>query len=112
MVVFDTCDKENFMNQYDFLDALGYFAADYNWEYVDNRLTGVSRRGRNRGKTFNPVTAVANSYGLGFYPSNKRGTERAARALGITQELANAVYSQSNRGHAQIVRGKMLSTVL
>lgn len=97
------------MNQHEFLDSLYNFSNQYRWEYSDNRLVGVSTRGKTKGIVFNPVTAVANSFGLGVFPSTKRGTERAARALGITNELANAVYSQSNRGHAQIVRGKMLN---
>lgn len=100
------------MNQYEFLEALSGIVNQYDWDYVNNRLTGVARRGKARGVVFNPVTALANSYGLGVYPATKRGTASAARVLGITQELANAVHSQSNRGHAQIVRGKMLSTLL
>lgn len=99
------------MNQYEFLTSLANVAHLYNWEYDENRLVGTSRRGKTRGLLFNPVTAVANSLGLGVFSPNKRGTERAARAIGITQELANAVYSQSNRGHAQIVRGKMLDVL-
>lgn len=101
------------MNQYEFLEALASVASQYSWSYVDNRLVGVSKRGTTKGLSFNPVTAVANSYGLnGVYPSTKRGTLAAGSSLGITKELANAVHSQSNRGHAQIVRGKMLNTVL
>ena len=100
------------MNQYEFLESLESVANSYSWDYVDNRLVGISRRGKTKGMSFNPVTAVANSFGLGVFPSTKRGTLRAARVLGLTEELANAVHSQSNRGHAQIVRGKMLNTVL
>jgi hypothetical protein len=99
------------MNQYEFLQALSSVVNQYDWDYLNNRITGVARRGKAKGIVFNPVTAVANSFGFGAYPSTKRGTERAARVLGLTQELANAVYSQSNRGHAQIVRGKMLNTL-
>jgi hypothetical protein len=100
------------MNQYEFLQALEGVASQYSWTYVSNRLVGVSKRGTTKGLSFNPVTAVANSYGLGFYETTKRGTLRAGSKLGITEELATAVHSQSNRGHAQIVRGKMLNTVL
>ena len=100
------------MNQYEFLEALDSVATQYSWSYVGNRLVGVSKRGTTKGLSFNPVTAVANTYGLGFYESTKRGTLSAGKKLGITEELANAVHSQSNRGHAQIVRGKMLNTVL
>src|SRR5210317_1060115 len=95
------------MNQNEFLTALSKVSNGYKWDYyTDNRLLGV--RG---GRTFNPVTAVAHSQGHGFFPANKKGTVRAAKKLGMTTNLANAIYSQSNRGHAQIVRGKMLSTV-
>jgi hypothetical protein len=95
------------MTQNEFLTVLSNCVGSYNWDYyTDNRLLGI--RG---GRTFNPVTAVAYSKGHGFFPSNKKGTMSAARKLGITSNLANAIYSKSNRGHAQIVRGKMLSTV-
>jgi hypothetical protein len=99
------------MNQYEFLESLQNFSREYSWKYTQNRLVGVGCRGKNRGRVFNPVTAVANSFGLGYFPNTKRGILSAAKALGITQELANSVYSQSNRGHAQIVRGKMLTVV-
>jgi len=92
------------MNQNEFLSLFEKCSSNYTWEYVDNRLIGT----RN-GKFFNPVTAVAYSSTLGYNPPTKRGTRRAGRLLGITPELANAVHSQSNRGHAQIVRGKMLN---
>lgn len=100
------------MNQYEFLNALQKVSREYSWNYLDNRLVGVLHKGRDRGTVFNPVTAVAYSLGFGLFAQTKRGTERAARALGMTPELAGAVYSQSNRGHAQIVRGKMLDAIL
>jgi len=99
------------MNQVEFLEALATVGNQYVWSYDSNRLTGISRRGTNRGVAFNPVTAVANSSGVGVFRNTKRDTLRAARAIGMSPELANAIYSQSNRGHAQIVRGKMLSTL-
>ena len=95
------------MNQNEFLNALSKVSNGYKWDYyTDNRLLGV--RG---GKTFNPVTAVAYNLGHGFFPTTKRGNLPAARKIGVNPNLATAIYSQSNRGHAQIVRGKMLSTV-
>ena len=97
--------------QTEFLDTLTRVSSAYSWEYVDNGIIGVARRGQHKGKTFNPVTAVAGSLGSGYFKNTKRGTERAARAIGITPQLAMAVYSGSNRGHAQIVRGKILETV-
>lgn len=92
------------MKQNEFLNLFEKCSTNYSWEYVGNRLIGT--RG---GKTFNPVTAVAYSSNLGYNPTTQRGTHRAAKMLGITPQLANAVHSQSNRGHAQIVRGKMLN---
>jgi hypothetical protein len=95
------------MTQNEFLTALSTVANGYNWDYyIDNRILGI--RG---GKTFNPVTAVAHSLHGTYYPQTKRGTLQAARKLGMTVSLATAIYSQSNRGHAQIVRGKMLKVV-
>jgi len=95
------------MNQNEFLTTLSKVSSGYKWDYyTDNRLLGV--RG---GKTFNPVTAVAHSLGHGVFPTTKRGTLQAARKIGMNSNLATAIYSQSNRGHAQIVRGKMLSTL-
>lgn len=95
------------MTQNEFLENLSNVSGQYNWDYyTDNSLLGV----RN-GRTFNPVTAVAYSTGSGFFPSNKRGTLQAARKIGISSGLATAIYSHSNRGHAQIVRGKMLQTL-
>ena len=99
------------MNQTEFLTALETVSSRFSWTYTNNRLVGTGRRGAVRGVTVNPVTAVALTSGLGTFPNTKRGAVRAARQLGMSQELAMAVYSQSNRGHAQIVRGKMLSTV-
>lgn len=99
------------MTQATFLHTLTGVSSAYSWEYVDNKIVGVARRGQHKGKTVNPVTAVAASVGRGYFENTKRGTERAARAIGITPQLAMAVYSGSNRGHAQIVRGKMLGTL-
>ena len=95
------------MTQYDFLKTLNKVYKGYSWDYADNQLVGM--RG---GRSFNPVTAVAFSTGYGYHPNTKRGTTAAAKAIGVTNALANAVYSQSNRGHAQIIRGKMCDTVL
>ena len=96
------------MTQEEFLNQLGQVFNKYKWSYEKNLLKGMVSRGNNKGMSFNPVTAVARSTGVGVFPSTKRGTLQAARALGITKELALAVISSSNRGNAQIVRGKML----
>lgn len=95
------------MNQNEFLNTLSNVANNFKWDYyTDNRILGIRA-----GKTFNPVTAVAHALTRNYYPPTKRGTLQAAKKIGMTESLATAIYSQSNRGHAQIVRGKMLSTV-
>lgn len=99
------------MTQTNFLAKLSQYAKSYSWNYISNKFVGVMKRGSHRGSTFNAVTAVAYSLGVGYFENTKRGTQRAARAIGITPQLAMAVYSASNRGHAQIVRGKMLDVL-
>jgi len=92
------------MNQNEFLNLFEKCSGGYNWEYSGNRLEGPRA-----GRVFNPDTAVAFTCNLGYNPPTKRGTLKAARLLGISRALAMAVHSTSNRGHAQIVRGKMLN---
>ena len=94
------------MTQDEFLTELSTVLSKYEWTYVNNTLQAVVRRGKDKGLVFNPITAVARSTRVGTYPNTKRGTLRAARALGVTEQLALAVLSRSNRGHAQIVRGR------
>ena len=99
------------MTQEAFLTELSGVFSKYEWTYVNNTLQAVVKRGKDKGLVCNPITAVARSMRLGVYPSTKRGTLRAAKSLGITEQLALAVLSRSNRGHAQIVRGKMLEAL-
>jgi hypothetical protein len=98
------------MNQSDFVKELSAIEYQYSWSYENGQLIG-ERIMLPHGK-FNPITAVCYS-NTGFkYPKTRLGTIRAARKLGITSQLAEAIMSTSNRGHAQIIRGKMLRTVL
>ena len=53
------------MNQEQFLQTLSQTTNSYNWSYEGNRIVGVARNGADRGKTFNPVTAVARTQRLG-----------------------------------------------
>ena len=99
------------MTQEDFLTELSGVFSKYEWTYVNNTLQAIVKRGKDKGLVFNPVTAVARSTRLGCFPNTKRGTLRAARVMGITEQLALAILSRSNRGHAQIVRGKMLEAL-
>jgi hypothetical protein len=76
------------MNQVEFLETLSSVYGAYNWQYVNNRFVGTGRRGKAKGSIFNPVTAVAYSVNGTYYENTKRGTQRAARSLGMTTQLA------------------------
>jgi phage-related tail protein len=75
----------------------------------------MGRRGKVKGVSLNPVTAVAYKLGKGVFASNKRGTTQAGKALGLTKTFTENLYqattNQSNRGHSQVVRGKIRSAL-
>ena len=99
------------MNQTEFLNVFSQVAGSYDWSYDNNNLTAKVTRGKFRGSTVNPITAVTLTTQSQYFPNTKRGTLQASRSIGISPQLALAVYSTSNRGHAQIVRGKLLDLV-
>ena len=99
------------MNQQTFLEALSQTTKAYSWSYDHNRIVGVARNGTARGQRFNPITAVARTMRLGTFANTKRGTVQAARALGRTTGTVNSVLSTSNRGNAQVVRGRLLESL-
>ena len=91
------------MKQKEFLSALSAISGGFDWEEVNGRM--VSNSGNRR---YNPVTAVCESLTGAYYPDNKRGTLSASRKLGLSLNLALDVYKpSSNRGHAQVLRGKV-----
>ena len=86
------------------------------WNVEDNKsIAAVKTRGPAKGKTFNPVTAVAHKLGLGTFGHTKRDTLKAGTAIGLPREFTSHVYdattSVSNRGNAQVVRGKIRSAL-
>ena len=94
------------MDQSTFLNTFSTISSSYNFRRDGTQLVG------NVGEhKFNPITALCHQYNGKLYRNNKRETLRAARTIGMSQELALAVYSKSNRGHSQVVRGKMLQIV-
>lgn len=83
----------------------------YNAYVNDNSIVIEGRSGKASGNKFNPVTLVAfQSTGV-LYKNNKRETQRAGRALGLSTNFTNQVYDASkgvtNRGNAQVVRGRV-----
>jgi hypothetical protein len=78
----------------------------------DNSIVGTHKK---TGTQLNPVTALASVRGVGNFAPNKRDTLKAGAALGLTREFVehaiNASNSVSNRGNAQVVRGKIRSAL-
>ena len=71
------------MERNDFYQALSAAPVAYDWAINDsNSITATVTRGKYKGQTFNPVTAVANYLGAGSFGSNKRETLKAGTALG------------------------------
>jgi hypothetical protein len=104
------------MQTNEFYKSLTTLPVSYNWTVGTNKsITATKTRGKGRGEAFNPVTAVAQAQGLGTYGTNKRETLKAGRALGLTFTFVSTAYdaatSVSNRGNAQVVRGKIRSAL-
>jgi len=104
------------MERNDFYKALSNVKNSYEWQIDnDNNIVATKSRGKNRGSLFNPVTAVASLNGYTVDGNNKRATLKAGTALGLprsfTEHLYEATVSRSNRGHAQVVRGKIRSAL-
>ena len=99
------------MDQTQFLQTLARTTNAYSWSYEGNQITGVARNGADRGKTFNPVTAVARTMRHGTFANTQRGTTQAASRLGLTSSTATSVLCKSNRGNAQVVRGRILKSL-
>ena len=100
----------------EFYDTLSSVSSPYNWSVSNSQvITGTGRRGKVKGHSLNPVTAVAYRKGLGTFSSNKRDTLRAGKALGLTKTFTENVYqattNYSNRGNSQVVRGRILSAL-
>ncbi len=99
------------MESNEFYTALGQLPQYYNFGVNDGNITGEIRRGEYIGETVNPVTAVALRETGTVYGTNKRETLKAGRAIGLNSQFINHVYNattgSSNRGNAQVVRGKI-----
>lgn len=103
------------MESNEFYSTLSSLPTTYHFGVEGKSIVGSTNRGAARGVTFNPVTVVAYRKTGEVYGNNKRGTQQAGRALGLTREFTNHVYDAttgvSNRGNAQVVRGKIRSAL-
>ena len=99
------------MESNEFYSALSDLPQYYNFNVDGSSITGQIQRGEYRGETVNPVTAVALRETGTVYGTNKRETLKAGRAIGLNNQFINHVYNattgSSNRGNAQVVRGKI-----
>lgn len=103
------------MDSNEFYQTLSSLPSTYSFGVEDKTIVGTTKRGKARGVTFNPVTAVAYRRTGEVYGTNKRETLKAGKALGLTREFTSHVYnaatSVSNRGNVQVVRGKIRSAL-
>ena len=99
------------MKSSDFYTALGNLPKSYRFSVTDNVISGIERHGM----ILNPITAVAYRTVGEAYGTNKRETTRAGKDLGLDKEYVDHVYNAtkgtSNRGNAQVVRGKIRSAL-
>jgi hypothetical protein len=90
-----------------FYKALRSLRSKFAW-IVDENNNIVAVKGNS---VYNPITAIAATVGYSSPSNNKRETLKVARALGMEKDFAEQVYSAvnclTNRGNAQIVRGKV-----
>lgn len=103
------------MESNDFYSTLADLPSTYRFDLNDKYIVGTAVRGPAKGVVFNPITAVAYRQTGEIFGTNKRETQRAARVLGLTREFTDHVYDAatgvSNRGNAQVVRGKIRSAL-
>jgi len=100
----------------EFYSNLAQTSSTYGWTVSPSQsVMAMGKRGKVKGMTLNPVTAVAYKLGKGVFASTKRGTTQAGKALGLTKTFTENLYqattNKSNRGHSQVVRGKIRSAL-
>ena len=107
------------MNQREFFEKFDVIVDSYSWHQNGREIVGRVRRGVNKGRLVNPVTAVARSLGKGFFDIeqiSRRNTLYAGESIGITEGLSIAIYNAclgtSCNGHAVVVKGKVLRSIV
>lgn len=103
------------MNFSEFINKLRGVSSSYRWDVENKKVVAKIRSGPNRGRTLNPVTALAHKSGFGFFNNTREETEFAASLIGLTRSTARSVYSATvganNRGNVQVIRGKIRSAL-
>lgn len=103
------------MTSNEFLEKLNNVSNAYCWSIRNNKVVATIRSGPNRGKTLNPVTAIAHKAGFGVFDNSRDGTEYAGSVLGLSRKAIRSIYSAilgtNNRGNVQVFRGKIRSAL-
>jgi hypothetical protein len=97
---------------YSFFKNLSSIRKGFNWKISDDKKIVAEMNG----VIYNPITAyVYSTTGRKKYGNNKKETIKAAKDLGLSRSFAESVYdatiSSSNRGHTQVLRGKIRSAL-
>ena len=99
------------MSEIQFLLALQKTKKSYKWHLRGNKIRGVARNGKDKGETFDPVTAVSRYTGKGTYEVTKRGRKSAGKSTGLSTTLTHSVIhaadAKNNRGNSQVLRGRI-----
>lgn len=103
------------MKQNDFFNKLYNISGSYHWDVQNKKVVATIQSGPHRGRTLNPLTALAHKSGFGLFDNTRDDTIHAASLLGIPRNVARQIYSATlgtyNRGNTQVVRGKIRSAL-
>jgi len=103
------------MNSTEFLNKLYNVSHSYRWSIDNKKVNATIQSGPFRGRTLNPITALAHKSGFGFFENNREKTVQAASLMGISRKSARQIYSatigNNNHGNTQVVRGKIRSAL-
>ena len=106
-----TMNKTRKMGETQFLLALQKTQKSYKWYLAGNKIRSKARNGKDRGETFDPITAVSRYTRRGTYGVNQRGRKRAGKSTGLSNTLTNTVIhatdAKNNHGGSQVLRGRI-----
>lgn len=84
------------MNQTQFLKQLEKVKKSYKWRSENGKIIGTARNGKDAGKDFDVLEAL----------------ERTVRhEVFVSNGVANALKSKSNRGYAPVLKGRVKSAL-
>jgi hypothetical protein len=103
------------MKKSNFFERLYNISGAYHWDVQNKKVVATIQSGPYRGRTLNPLTALAHKSGLGIFNNTRDDTIHAASLLGIPRSVARQIYSATlgtyNRGNTQVVRGRIRSAL-